>query len=165
MSQPRAELYAALINAYAGEVVRWSFKQYHKEAIKFTDSEFSLHWIINEKKPLKQQTQNRVIEILKFTTKAQWYYVQAKDMLADIGTRKGVVLQDINQCSVWVNGLPQMKHEKSEFPMSTSDEIKLHESESNEMRKEVEVNISNQFKIPNELKARYAFSNYLINPN
>ena len=106
-----------------------------------------------------------MIEILKFTTKAQWYYVQAKDMLADIGTRKGVALQDINQCSVWVNGLPQMKHEKSEFPMSTSDEIKLHESESNEMRKEVEVNISNQFKIPNELKARYAFSNYLINPN
>ena len=97
-----------------------------------------------------------MIEILKFTTKAQWYYVQAKDMLADIGTRKGVALQDINQYSVWVNGLPRMKHEKSEFPMSTSHEIKLHESESNEMRKEVEVNISNQFKI--------AVSNYLINP-
>ena len=88
-----------------------------------------------------------------------------KDMLADIGTRKGVALEDINQDLVWVNGLPWMKHDKSEFPMSTSGKIKLNESESNEMRKEVEVHISNQFKIPNELRDRYAFSNYLIDPN
>ena len=165
MSQPRAELYAALINAYAGEVVRGSFKQYHKEAIKFTGSQISLHWITNEEKPLKQWTRNRVIEILRFTRKAQWYYVQTKDMVADIGTRKGVMLEDINQDSVWINGLPLMKLDKSEFPMSTSDEIKLNESESNEMRKEVEVHISNQFKIPNELRDRYAFSNYVIDLN
>ena len=100
MSQPRAELYAALINAYAGEVVRRSFKQYHKEAIKFTDSQISLHWITNEEKPLKQWTRNRVIEILRFTTKAQWYYVQTKDMLADIGTRKGVKVRTFNQNNV-----------------------------------------------------------------
>ena len=56
MSQPRAELYAALINAFAGEVVRRSFKQYHKEATKFTDSQISLHWITNEEKPLKLWT-------------------------------------------------------------------------------------------------------------
>ena len=60
--------YAALINTYAGEVVRRSFKQYHKNAIKFTDSQISLHWITNEEKPLKW-AQNRVIEILRFTTK------------------------------------------------------------------------------------------------
>ena len=58
-----------------------------------------------------------------------------------------------------------MKLDKSEFPMLTSGEIKLNESESNEVRKEVEVHISNQFKIPNELRDRYAFSNYLIDPN
>ena len=86
-------------------------------------------------------------------------------MLADIGTRKGVTLDDINQVSVWVNGLSWIKLDKSEFPMSTSDEIKLNESESNEMRKKVEVHISNQFKIPNELRDRYAFSNYFIDPN
>ena len=165
MSQPRAELYAALINAYAGEVVRRSFRQDHKEAIKFTDSQISLHWITNQEKSLKQWTRNRVMEILRFTTKAKWSYVQTKDMLADIGTRKGAMLEDINQDSVWVNGLPWMKLDKSEFPMSTSDEIKLNESGSNEMRKEVEVHISNQFKTPNELRDRYAFSNYLIDLN
>ena len=106
-----------------------------------------------------------MIKILRFTTKVQWYYVQTKDMLADIGTRNGVVLEDINQDSVWVNGLPWMKLDKSEFSMSTSDEINLNESEFNEMRKEVEVHISNQFKIPNELRDRYVFSNYLIDPN
>ena len=84
MTQPRAELYAALINAYAGEVVRRSFKKFHKEAIKFTDSQISLHWITNEEKPLKQWTRNRVIEILRFTNKNQWYYVDTKDMLADV---------------------------------------------------------------------------------
>ena len=131
----RAELYAALINTYADEVVRRSFKQYHKEAIKFTDKQVSLHRITDEEKSLKQCTRNRVIKILRFTTKGQWYYVQTKDMLADIGTRKGVVLEDINQDSVWVNGLPWIKLDKSEFPISTSDEIKLNESESNEMRK------------------------------
>ena len=41
--------------------------------------------------------------------------------------------------------------------MSTLGEIKLNESESNEMRKKVEVHISNQFRIPNELRDRYAF--------
>ena len=70
-------------------------------------------------------------------------------MLADIGIRKDVALEDVNQDSVWVNGLSWMKRDKSEFPMSTLDEIKLNESESNEMRKEVEVHISKQFKIPN----------------
>ena len=48
-------------------------------------------------------------------------------MLADIDTRKSVMLEDINQDSVLVNGLPWIKLDKSEFPISTSDEIKLNE--------------------------------------
>ena len=63
MIQPRGELYAALTNAYTGEVVKRSFKKFHKQAIKFTDSQITLFWISNDEKHLKQWTRNRVIEI------------------------------------------------------------------------------------------------------
>jgi len=87
MSMPRAELYAALINAHTGEIIRRSFHDWHKHSIKFTDSQIALHWINNDQKPLKQWVRNRVIEILRFTSKDQWHYIQSKNMMADIGTR------------------------------------------------------------------------------
>ena len=86
MSLPRAELYAALLNTYTGEVVRNSFKNYYKLSFKFTDSQISLFWITNDQKPLKQWVRNRVIEIQRFTTNDQWFYVQSNDMIADINT-------------------------------------------------------------------------------
>ena len=58
MPQPRAELYAALLNSHTGEVVRRSFKDWHKSTIKLTDSQITLHWISNDEKPLKQWTKN-----------------------------------------------------------------------------------------------------------
>ena len=45
MTQPRAELYAALINTHTGEIVRRDFGQHHTNAFKFTDSQIVLHWI------------------------------------------------------------------------------------------------------------------------
>jgi len=121
MSMPRAELYAALINAHTGEIIRRSFHDWHKHSIKFTDSQIALHWINNDQKPLKQWVRNRVIEILRFTSKDQWHYIQSKNMMADIGTRKGATLQDVNQSSVWVNGLPWMKQDSSTFPMQHAE--------------------------------------------
>ena len=50
-----------------GEVVRRSFKNLHKEAFNFTDSQISLFWITNDQKPLKQWVRNRAIEIQRFT--------------------------------------------------------------------------------------------------
>ena len=39
MSQPRAELYAAVLNAHSGGVVRSAFHKYHIGSLKFTDSQ------------------------------------------------------------------------------------------------------------------------------
>ena len=39
MTQPRAELYAALVNTHAGEVVRRSLGAKHQGSLKFTDSQ------------------------------------------------------------------------------------------------------------------------------
>ena len=63
MSQPRAELFAAVLNAHTGEVVKRSLGKYHQSSTKLTDSQIALHWISNSDKPLKQWVRNRVIEI------------------------------------------------------------------------------------------------------
>jgi len=86
MTQPRAELFAAVINTHTGEVVHRSFRKYWKEAVKLTDSQIVLHWINNNNRPLKQWVRNRVIEIQRFTKPLDWKYVQSADMIADIGT-------------------------------------------------------------------------------
>lgn len=162
MSLPRAELYAALTNAHTGEVVRRSFKDYHQSSLKFTDSQICLHWLSNDEKPLKLWTRNRVIETLRFTSKQQWYYVQSEDMAADIGTRKGATLEDIDQSSTWINGFPWMVLDHTSFPMKSSEEIKLNEVDTLEAKKEVDAHF---VKVPDDIKDRYAFSGYLIDPN
>ena len=79
MLQPRAELYAALLNAHTGEVVCRSFYKWHTSSIKFCDSQIVLRWINNNEKPMKQWVRNRVIKIRRFTSPSQWFYVQSND--------------------------------------------------------------------------------------
>ena len=67
MSQPRAELYAALLNVHTGKVVRKSLQNWHRSAIKLSDSQIVLHWLNNDKKTLKNWVCSRVIESLRFT--------------------------------------------------------------------------------------------------
>ena len=55
----RAELYASLLNTYTGEVVKRSFKEHYKSAIKLTESKISLFWIRNNQKPLELSVRNR----------------------------------------------------------------------------------------------------------
>jgi hypothetical protein len=94
MTIPRAELFAANVNAHTGEVVKRSFGNLHKKCTKLTDSQVTLHWINNQELPLKQWPRNRVVEILRFTEANQWKYVKGIDMPADLGTRKGATLKD-----------------------------------------------------------------------
>ena len=167
MSQPRAELFGALTNVYTGEVVRRSFKNHHEGSTKFTDSQICLYWITNNQKPLKQWVRNRVIEIQRFTSQDQWFYLQSKDMIADLGTRKGATLDDVNQYSEWINGFNWMQLDQSKFPMSSPSEIKLNETDINEVKVEAEVHLVEQSssKVSLDVKDRYAFSGYMIDPN
>jgi len=75
LSLPRAELLAALINTHTGEVVCRSFGTLHKSSLKFTDSQIALYWISNDEKPLKLWVRNRVVEINRFRTKKDWFYI------------------------------------------------------------------------------------------
>ena len=162
MSLPGAELYASLLNTYTGEVVKRSFKEHCKSAIKLTDSQISLFWITNNQKPLELWVRNRVIEIQRFTNKDQWYYIESKNMLADIGTRRGVTLKDVDEKSLWINGHPWMIQAQSKFPIWTPEEVKPKDSDLGETKKDIESHTS---KIDDKVKSYYSFSKYLINPN
>jgi len=166
MSQPRAELLAALMNTHTGEIVRRSLRQWHQSSIKFTDSQVALHWINNSEKPLKQWVRNRVIEILRFTNKTQWKYIQSSDMIADLGTRKGAVLQDVDKSSAWIKGFPWMQLDITQFPMCSAEELKLSETQLSDVQRESPIQVHHAVKkIPNEVEERYKFSNYLLDPN
>ena len=166
LSIPRAELYAALINTHTGETVHRSLAQWHKSSIKLTDSQICLHWIDNEDKPLKKWVRSRVIEINRLSTKSQWFYIDTKNMLADIGTRRGATLEEVNGQSKWINGHEWMRLDKSEFPVKTAQELKLSESEVLEFQKECHYQIHHvTTRIPSDVQERYDFSKYLIDPN
>ena len=186
LSQPRAELFAALLNTHTAEVVRRSLKNYVKYGIKLTDSQIVLHWLNNKDLPLKQWVRNRVNEILRFTTVDDWWYTDSSNMIADLGTRKGAMIKDIGPGSVWCGGYEWMKKEHSEFPVKSIKEINFKESEieicntellSEKYRRIPTVtlsNISNEVAgaesgveccVAEQVASYYEHSTYLIDPN
>ena len=104
LSQPRAELLAATLNTHTGETVKRAFQDNHKGTVKLSDSQVTLHWINNQKKPLKQRVRNRVVEINSLTQPKDWMFVRSEDMIADIGTRHVSDLDVVGKESVWING-------------------------------------------------------------
>ena len=185
MSQPRAELFAATLNAHTSHTVKRSLSKYHKDSVNLTDSQIVLHWLLNKDKQLKLWIRNRVIEINRFTDLESWFYVKSCDMIADIRTRRRSSLKDVNRDSIWINGYQWMTLESKLFPTLTIDEIKLNQQEIAAMRKENQgkilkvpetnheeistenyhsnCNISN--RVPSEVEERYQYSNYIIDPN
>ena len=93
MTLAMAELFAAILNASTGHVVKLALGDLHKECIKLTDSQIALHWVGNTRNPLKQWVRNKVVEINRLADRTLWKYVQSKDILADLGTRKGAIYQ------------------------------------------------------------------------
>ena len=141
MTQPRAELYAALVNAHAGEVVRRAFRTKHQGSLKFTDSQIVLYWVCKNNHILKQWARNRVIEIQKFTDPKLWRYVKSEDMIADIGTRRCSSIDVVKQDSPWIQGYQWMRGQECDFPMLTADEVTLKNNDFQNMRKEVKEDI------------------------
>ena len=119
---------------------------------------------------------NRVIEILRLSDPLSWYHVRRKDMIADLGTRKGARIEDVGPNSPWIQGLPWMREEESEFPIKTIADIVLSGKEKSEISKESvleEIDLAESEEnftfltkfVPNVVGERYKFSKYVINPN
>ena len=172
VSTPRAELMAAHMNASTGHTVKKAFGDLHKRAYKLSDSMVVLHWLSSPRTSLQSWVRNRVIEINRLCDLNDWRHVKSSDMIADLGTRQKVKITDIIEGSEWVNGLAWMSLSESEFPAQTIPEIKISKRESIEANKEMifQKSFNCQFnsknnQIDQNIKSRYTFSKYLIDPN
>ena len=185
-TMPRAELCAALLNARIGFIVQRSFGKYFKDCTKLTDGQICLNWIHNTRKRLKLFPRNRVIEINRLTPRDKWFYVNTKNMIADLGTRRGAKISDVSPDSLWINGYAWMKLEKEHFPIQSISEINLTPEQKKEFDLECldpEDQSGNIYGfgqclyalctsthttsiVPaDEVRKRYEFSNYVIDPN
>ena len=58
-------------------------------------------------------------------------------MIADLGIRKGVRTEQVDQEPVWKNEFEWMKLESSQFPTKTVKEIQLDKAEISTMQREL----------------------------
>ena len=169
-SQPRAELIAAVLNTHTGEVIRKSFGSRFKSHVKLSDSQIVLHWLRNEDKPLKQWVRNRIIDIRRFTDPTDWYHVRSENMIADLGTRRGTTLKDIDPTSTWINGYEWMKFSVKDMPLTSLQELCLTKEDILEAKIEaptLDITVHHSRSILNkeEVTKHYEYSNFIIDPN
>ena len=172
-SIPRAELIAAAMNAATAFTVQKAFGSYHKRSIKISDSMVALHWIASTVRRLKQFIRTLVVEINRLGDVSSWRYVESSNMPADLGTRKGATIADVNQESDWINGLPWMRDDEDDFPTQSVEDLALNHQDLAEAEKEKIVLRSFHSHKPlkfessmcDKVKLRYDFSKYLIDPN
>ena len=134
---------------------------------------------------LKQWLRNRIIEIHRLTKRENWYYINSKNNIADLGTKRRVKLSDVLDNSIWVNGHDWAKFDKTQFPIQSFEELKLNKEEikgyENEILKSemidvewidkhLEVIHSKSYAVlekgvPDKVGERYLFSRYIMDPN
>ena len=178
MTQPRAELLAASLNASTGHIVKTALGDRHKKCLKLTDSQVVLFWINSYRAKLKMWVRNQCIHIKRLAPKELWRYIKSQDMIADIGTRKGAKIEDVGPDSPWINGFAWMRGPETDFPMLSPSEIILGGDSKQEMLKEcIEAEsikekvchsvicTSRLSLVPEAVGDRYKFSNYVLDPN
>ena len=184
MGPPRAELFAAELNATTGHSVYLALGKYITKRVHLTDSQITLFWICNPKLRLKKWPRNRVVEVNRLTDRDNWYHVEGKHMTADLGTRRGATLEDVSEGSRWVNGEDWAKLDQSRFPIKSmnqirlsDDDLKAHESELQKsdvidndwIHQQLSKTYTNCYavltkNVEDKIAERYALSNYLIDP-
>ena len=187
LTQSRAELFAATINTYTGEIVKRTFQKNHKERVKLCYSKVTLFWINNQDKPVKQWVWNRVERTIRFTQPSEWMFVHSQNMIVDLGTRRVNKLELVNQNSTWINGFSWMKKDKRFFPTKRINETRLkkeeiltiqkkyllkHSPEEHEdehqntyLATQVDNGLNCYNSLPQEAEECYKFLNCLIDPN
>ena len=168
---PRGEMMAAVMNAATGYTVKKAFGDRLKKSFKLTDSTVALTWICSEVTILKTWVRARAIECNRLST--NWFYVKSEDMIADLGTRKGVKIEEVAEGSNWINGYPWMSGPEEDFPTKTLEEINLSQKDLDEVSKDTMVvksfHVGRRAVVEREtdeqIELRYKFSSYLLDPN
>ena len=179
MTQPRSEMLAASLNASTGHVVKTALGDHHVKCLKLTDSQVSLFWISSVRSKLKMWVRGHSIHINRLASRELWRYVKSRDMIADIGTRKGAKIEDVGPDSQWVNGFEWMRGPESDFPMTSATDIILSSERKREALKEcISVEVAHHTQtcqsaictsytpvVPKAVGERYKYSKYVIDPN
>ena len=177
MSVTRAELLASSVNAATSHVVKKSLGDRVVKCWMLTDSQVALHWIHSTKSKLKMWVRNRVIEINRLVEQESWRYVESKQNISDVGTRKGASLDCVTPDGDWTNGYEWMRGDESDFPLKTAAQVILdNEARTEARREEILVDVlSCQYfighlhipeeQVPEEVGRRYKYCNYVIDPN
>ena len=119
-----------------GHVVKIAFGEEHQNGLKLSDSQFTLHWANCTRNKLKLWVRNPVIETNQLSESKDLLNVDTKNMIADIGRRKGTTLDDTQSSSVRINGFEWIKDNESDFPLKTIDELVLEAEARQEAEKE-----------------------------
>ena len=171
-SIPRGELIAMVLNASTGHVVRTSLKDFLKSSVHVTDSQVALMWINSTKTVLKPFVRHRVGEAKRLTVLEKWYYTESENNIADLGTRRGVKVEQVGPDSEWINGKPWMRECVDAFPLKSAQDLILTAKEKADMNKEKllpDTDFSKEAmcaytSVPDAVGDRYKFSNYVVNP-
>ena len=153
MTLPRAELLAATLNTHITHVARRALERFTSTSVHILDSEIALFWIATESKSLKPWTRNNVIEISRFTKPNQWLHIESAMNPADLGTRKGATISQIDETSQWNRGMPWMQQDLNSLVGSTLkdvDQVKLKNQQLAEAKKELVKPGSNLFVLLTE---------------
>ena len=184
MGPPRAELFAAELNATTGHVVYLALGSYIVKRTSLTDSQIVLFWISNFQLRLKKWPRNRVITIHRLTNFMDWFYLDGQFMTADLGTRKGAKLSDVSEDSKWVNGEDWLRYDRSGFPIKSAKELTLsnddlsaHKNEllksdvmdSEWIHRQLSDTYSSSHSVftkyaQDKIRERYDLSSYLVDP-
>ena len=140
---PRLELMGALLGARLSKFVQEQLEIQPSQAYYFSDSTIAIHWIRSTPHMWKQFVGNRVEEIHKRSTPANWNHVAGKENPADMASR-GLTAQELLdpvKLEFWLHG-PQFleKFFRGEFqPGSLPVPNKKDQDAMDEEKKRVQV--------------------------
>ena len=88
-------------------------------------------------------------------------------MIADLSTRRNILLDNIKPESIWFKGYPWMRKHPSEFPAFSAKDISLDQSLLQQATKEVPSEHAHHINSISEeqIHKRYVYSSYVIDPN
>ena len=101
---PRIEMQAAVLGVRLGKSIEDACNFKFNKVTYISDSMCTLATLNKDSTSLKEYMGNRVAEINSHTEASQWYYVKSADNIADLGTRVGATIEDLQSESSWQLG-------------------------------------------------------------
>ena len=163
---PRGELKAAVLGASMAHIIKKNLGSRVKKTLFVTDSTIVMFWLNQDTRPLQTTVRNSVIEIRRLSHVEQWFHIDSKNNLADLGTRDAQV-SDITLGSEWQSGKWWMSLPIEQMPIRSREEVQLNQQERQDANKEVKAADICGVCLPalkDKVAERYSFSKYVVDP-